>query len=219
MYKLGPSLMCADLANLERDILQLDEAGVDFFHLDIMDGQFVPNFTLGPDIVKKIRTVTETPLDVHLMVKEPEKHIDLFADCGVDMISVHTEATDNLQRILTNIKSKGIKAGVAINPATSLEFFDYIYDVVDYVVIMTVNPGFAGQKFIPAMYEKISRIKDKIASYDRNIEIQVDGNIGENTIPTCQSNGATMYVLGTSAVFNSAHTLKENMDKTRTLFK
>lgn len=219
MYKLGPSLMCADLANLERDIRELDEAGVDFYHLDIMDGQFVPNFTLGPDLVKRIRELTDTKLDVHLMVNEPERHIDLFAECGVDMISVHAEATDNLQRILTNIKAKNIKAGVAINPATSLEFFDYVYDVVDYVVIMTVNPGFAGQQFIPAMYEKISRLRDKIASYGRDIEIQVDGNIGENTIPTCKANGATMYVLGTSAVFNKEHSLKGNMDRTRALFK
>lgn len=218
MYKLGPSLMCADLGNLEQNIKELDKAGVDFYHIDIMDGQFVPNFTLGPDIIKTIRKLTKTPLDVHLMVKEPEKHIDLFADCGVEMISVHQESTENLHSVLMKIKSKGIKAGVAINPGTSLEFIDYVYDLIDYIVIMTVNPGFAGQKFIPAMYEKIARVNDLIKKYNRPIEVQVDGNIGSNTIPQCRENGATMYVLGTSAVFNDNHTLEENVKLTRELF-
>jgi len=218
MYKLGPSLMCADLGNLERDIKELDKAGVDFYHIDIMDGKFVPNFTLGPDFIRTIRKLTNTTLDVHLMVEEPEKHIDLITDCGVDMISVHQESTKNLHSVLMKIKSKGIKAGVAINPATSLEFLDYIYDVIDYIVIMTVNPGFAGQKFIPTMYQKIAMARDMIKKYNRNIEIQVDGNIGENTIPNCKENGANMYVLGTSAVFNSNHTLEENVNLTRKLF-
>lgn len=218
MYKLGPSLMCADLGNLEQNIKELDKAGVDFYHIDIMDGKFVPNFTLGPDFVKTVRRLTNTPLDIHLMIEEPEKHIDLFADCGVDMISVHQESTQNLHSLLSTIKKHGIKAGVAINPGTSLEFLDYVYDLLDYIVVMTVNPGFAGQKFIPTMYEKIAKVNERIKKYNRNIEIQVDGNIGENTIPKCKDNGATMYVLGTSAVFNHHHTLEENVALTRNLF-
>ncbi|WP_438347924.1 ribulose-phosphate 3-epimerase [Paenibacillus sp. FA6] len=218
MHKLGPSLMCADFGNLERDIKELDKAGVDFYHIDIMDGRFVPNFTIGPDFVKTVRNLTQTPLDVHLMVEDPEKHIDLFADCGVEMISVHQESTQNLHSVLMKIKSKGIKAGVAINPGTSIEFLDYVYDLLDYIVVMTVNPGFAGQKFIPSMYEKIAKINEKIKAYNRPIEIQVDGNIGASTIPSCKENGAAMYVLGTSAVFNSNHSLEENVKLTRTLF-
>ncbi|WP_285806313.1 ribulose-phosphate 3-epimerase [Rossellomorea marisflavi] len=219
MCKLGPSLMCADLGNLERDIRSLDHADVDFYHIDVMDGKFAPNFTLGPDFVKTVRKITDKPLDIHLMIEEPERYIDLFADCGVEMISVHQESTPNLQRTLSQIQSKGIKAGVAVNPATPLDFLDYVFDVTDYVVLMTVNPGFAGQKFLPAMYEKIKNLKQKIDQYDRDIEIQVDGNIGEATIPGCRENGASMYVLGTSAVFNSNHTLQENVENTRKLFQ
>ncbi|MFC4387869.1 MULTISPECIES: ribulose-phosphate 3-epimerase [Gracilibacillus] len=218
MSKLGPSLMCADLGNIERDIKALDDAGVDFYHIDIMDGRFVPNFTLGPDFVKKVRSLTKTPIDVHLMIQQPELYIDLFADAGADMISIHQESTENLQRALTEIKSKGLKAGVAINPATSLEFIDYVYDVIDYVVVMTVNPGFAGQKFITTMYDKIAKLHSKIEELGRPIEIQVDGNIGPNTIPKCHESGADMYVLGTSAVFNSENSLKENVKNTRKLF-
>ncbi|AWB46538.1 ribulose-phosphate 3-epimerase [Paenibacillus sp. CAA11] len=218
MHKLGPSLMCADLVNLEQNIRELDEAGVDFYHLDIMDGQFVPNFTLGPDLVKAVRRITNKPLDAHLMVKEPERHIDLFADAGADMISVHQEATDHLQSTLMRIKNRGLKAGVALNPATPPDALDYVYDIVDYIVVMTVNPGFAGQKFIPLMYDKIAQIADKVKGYGRDIEIQVDGNIGAATIPTCKEHGASMYVLGTSAVFNSARSLKDNVAETRKLF-
>ncbi|BDP92644.1 ribulose-phosphate 3-epimerase [Enterococcus faecium] len=217
MNKLGPSLMCTDLGNVEQDIKELDNAAVDFYHIDVMDGVFVPNFGLNLDFVKRVREITEKPLDVHLMVTDPSRYIDTFAEAGADMISIHAEATTNLQGDLARIQAHGLKAGVAINPATSLDVLEYVYDVTDYVVVMTVNPGFAGQKFIPAIYDKIQELSDQIKKRRLKIEIQVDGNIGENTIPKCKDNGATMYIGGSSAVYNSAGTLEENVKKTKQL--
>lgn len=217
MNKLGPSLMCTDLGNVEQDIKELDNAAVDFYHIDVMDGVFVPNFGLNPDFVKRVREITEKPLDVHLMVTDPSRYIDTFAEAGADMISIHAEATSNLQGDLARIQAHGLKAGIAINPATSLDVLEYVYDVTDYVVVMTVNPGFAGQKFIPATYDKIQELSDQIKKRGLQIEIQVDGNIGENTIPKCKDNGATMYIGGSSAVYNSTGTLKENVQKTKQL--
>ncbi|HGF8334020.1 TPA: ribulose-phosphate 3-epimerase, partial [Enterococcus faecium] len=195
----------------------LDNAAVDFYHIDVMDGVFVPNFGLNIDFVKRVREITEKPLDVHLMVTDPSRYIDTFAEAGADMISIHAEATTNLQGDLARIQAHGLKAGVAINPATSLDVLEYVYDVTDYVVVMTVNPGFAGQKFIPAIYDKIQELSDQIKKRGLKIEIQVDGNIGENTIPKCKDNGATMYIGGSSAVYNSAGTLEENVKKTKQL--
>ncbi|GAY77581.1 ribulose-phosphate 3-epimerase [Sporolactobacillus inulinus] len=215
MNKIGPSLMCADLAHLADDISQLDEAGVDFYHLDVMDGQFVSNFTIGPDLIKTIRSLTNKPLDAHLMIQNPERYIDLFSDCGVDMLSIHAEATDNIQGTLAKIKQLGMKAGLALNPATPLTVLDYVYDVVDYVVIMTVNPGFSGQKFIPATYQKIAQLHERIQKQERTIEIEVDGNIGKATIPTCKENGATLYICGTSSIFHNRGTRQENVAQTR----
>ena len=217
MNKLGPSLMCTDLGNVEQDIKELDNAAVDFYHIDVMDGVFVPNFGLNLDFVRRVREITEKPLDVHLMVTDPSRYIDTFAEAGADMISIHAEATTNLQGDLARIQAHGLKAGVAINPATSLEVLEYVYDVTDYVVVMTVNPGFAGQNFIPAVYDKIQDLSDQIKKRGLKIEIQVDGNIGENTIPKCKDNGATMYIGGSSAVYNSTGTLKENVQKTKQL--
>ena len=217
MNKLGPSLMCTDLGNVEQDIKELDNAAVDFYHIDVMDGVFVPNFGLNIDFVKRVREITEKPLDVHLMVTDPSRYIDTFAEAGADMISIHAEATTNLQGDLARIQAHGLKAGVAINPATSLDVLEYVYDVTDYVVVMTVNPGFAGQKFIPAIYDKIQELSDQIKKRGLKIEIQVDGNIVENTIPKCKDNGATMYIGGSSAVYNSAGTLEENVKKTKQL--
>lgn len=217
MNKLGPSLMCTDLGRVEEEIRELDQAGVDFYHLDIMDGQFAPNFALSPDFVKKVRKLTTTTLDVHLMVENPERYIDVFIDSGADMLSVHAEATHNLQSILAHIQSRGVKAGVAINPATPLDVLDYVYDVTDYVVVMTVNPGFAGQQFIPATYEKIKRLHKKITDLNLDISIQVDGNIGAATIPQCIENGANLFVGGTSAVYSPEKSLIDNVKATKKL--
>lgn len=209
MVKIGPSLMCADMANLGDSVKKLDRGNVDFFHFDIMDGSFVPNFTMGPDMIKTLRPFSQKPFDVHLMIREPERYIELFAEAGADMISVHTEATIHLQRTLQSIRSRGLKAGVALNPSTSLSALDYIWDTVDYVVMMTVNPGFAGQRFIPLTFDKILHLKEMINQKGLSIEIQVDGNVGYNTIPKILENGADMLVCGTSCLFKNDRSLEQ----------
>ncbi|WP_159721501.1 ribulose-phosphate 3-epimerase [Enterococcus sp. CSURQ0835] len=219
MLQIGPSLMCTDLGNVKGDLKELDAAGVDFYHIDIMDGIFVNNFTLGPDFVQKVRDLTEKPLDIHLMVENPERFIDLFHQVGSDMIAIHAEATRNLQGTLTKIKSLGMKAGVAINPSTPLDVLDYVYSVTDYVVLMTVNPGFAGQKFIPDMYEKIAQLKAEIDKRGLQIEIEVDGNIGAATIPQCIAQGATRFIGGSSSIYNPKFTLTDNVKATKELLK
>lgn len=217
MKKIAPSLMCTDLGNVENDIKQLDEANVDFYHIDIMDGQFVSNFTLGPDFVKTVRNLTKKPLDVHIMSFKPESFINLFHEAGADMISIHVEATNNLQGTLKKIQDLGMKAGVAINPSTPLSTLDYVYDVIDYVTLMTVNPGFAGQTFIPSMYGKIAELKAKIQEKNPNIKIEVDGNIGATTIPNCVKAGADWFIGGTSAIYKKDDSLYNNVQKTKEL--
>ncbi len=208
MAAIGPSLMCADMGTLRDTVKRLDQAPVDFFHFDIMDGLFVPNFTMGPDMINNLRPHTNKLFDAHLMIEEPERYIDLFADAGCDMISVHTEATIHLQRTLQKIKNRGLKAGVALNPATPLNCLEYIWDTVDYIVVMTVNPGFAGQKFIPMTLKKISMLNKLIRESGRNIDIQVDGNISYEIIPEVLERGAEMLVCGTSCLFRKNETLE-----------
>lgn len=219
MNLIGPSLMCADMGILKETVIRLDQAGVDFFHLDVMDGIFVPNFTMGPDMIKSIRRHTSKPFDVHLMVKNPEYHLATFIEAGADMISVHAEATEHLQRTLQTIRDNGLKAGVALNPSTPIEELKYVLDVVDYITIMTVNPGFSGQKFIPLMYKKISDLKHMIDHEGYNIDIQVDGNIGFETIPKVLENGANMLVCGTSSLFIPEITFEEAVAKLKTFIK
>ncbi|BDH46927.1 ribulose-phosphate 3-epimerase [Salmonella enterica subsp. enterica serovar Choleraesuis] len=215
MRLLGASLMCADVLKLGEQIIELEKAGIDFYHIDIMDGQFVDNFALSIDFIKSIKPLTSKPIDVHLMVDKPERYIEPLVMAGADIITVHAEAVTHLHGVLTGIRRHGVKAGVALNPSTNVESLGYVVDLIDVLLIMTVNPGFAGQTFIDTMHEKIAFASQWLKQRGSHAVIEVDGNIGHHTIPPCAAEGASMYVLGTSALFHSRGTLIQNLRETR----
>ena len=199
--KISASIMCADLLNLADQVRALEEGGVDYLHFDIMDGHFVPNFTFGPDILKAIDKISRLTKDVHLMIEKPELYIQMFVEAGADILTVPVETCTHLHRTLNQIREKGAKAAVALNPATPLENIEYVLDDLDMVLIMTVNPGFAGQQFIPAMVKKVEKLSKKIEERGLNIDIEVDGNINERTIKLLKTVGANVFVGGTSSIF------------------
>ena len=198
MIKIAPSLLSADFARLAEELETVAEA--DILHLDVMDGHFVPNITIGPPIIKALRKRTKLPFDCHLMITDPQQYIPAFLDAGADMISIHIEAEPHLQRALQLIRDGGAKAGIAINPATSAESLSTALDFCDYVLVMTVNPGFGGQKFIEPVVPKIRHISRLIRERGLGVEIEVDGGIDARTAPHVVTAGATILVAG-SAVF------------------
>lgn len=202
MIKIAPSILSADFSKLEEQIKLVEEGGADFIHLDVMDGHFVPNITFGPPVIKMLKKVTKVPFDVHLMIEKPDQYIKDFVDAGADIITVHQETCVHLHRTIQLIKSYGIKAGVALNPSTSIESIRYILDEIDMVLIMTVNPGFGGQFFIEQMKDKITDLRKLIDSRNLNIDIQVDGGIKLDNIKEVASYGVNIFVAG-SAIFNS----------------
>ena len=202
MIKIAPSILSADFSNLAADIIKVEEAGCDLLHIDVMDGHFVPNITLGPPIIKSLKGKTTMPFDVHLMIENPDKYIRDFIDAGADIITVHSEACIHLHRTIQNIKALGAKAAVSLNPATSLTDIEYVLEDLDMVLIMTVNPGFGGQSFIPNMLTKIKKLKKMIDEKNLNVDVQVDGGIGPNNIHLVTEAGANIIVAG-SAIFNS----------------
>jgi ribulose-phosphate 3-epimerase len=201
MVKIAPSILSADFAKLGEEIKDVERGGADYIHVDVMDGHFVPNITIGPLIVEAIRPVTELPLDVHLMIENPDQYIEAFAKAGADYITVHVEASRHLHRTIQLIKSTGVKAGVVINPATPVESLKHIIEDIDMVLLMSVNPGFGGQKFISSVLPKIRQVKEMADELNPSLEIEVDGGVNEETAKLCVEAGATVLVAG-SAVFN-----------------
>lgn len=202
MYKLAPSILSADMGNLAADIKTIDESGTQYIHIDVMDGMFVPNISFGFPILKAVRKVTDKVLDVHLMIADPDRYIDEFYHAGADLICVHAEACTHLHRTVQHIKQLGVKAAVALNPGTPLSAIDYVLEELDMVLIMSVNPGFGGQKFIPSSLRKIKELKSILVERGlEHIEIEVDGGVTLDNVKEVKEAGANVFVAG-SAVFN-----------------
>ncbi|MFP3916324.1 ribulose-phosphate 3-epimerase [Lysinibacillus telephonicus] len=201
MIKIAPSILAANFAKLGQEVKEVEEAGAELIHIDVMDGHFVPNITMGPIVVEALRPITQLPLDVHLMIENPDAYIEQFAKAGADYITVHVEACRHLHRTIQLIRSFGVKPGVVLNPHTPIESIQHILEDVDLVLFMTVNPGFGGQKFISSVVPKIEALSKVINERQLSVEIEVDGGITAETIVPCANAGATIFVAG-SAIYN-----------------
>ena len=216
--KISPSIMCADFLKLEKYIEDFEKCNVDLIHVDIMDGNFVPNFTLGTDFVKRLKSITKIPMDIHLMIEKPETKIDWFDFGEGNYVSVHYEATRHLNKTISMIKNKGAKAMVAHNPATPINVLESILDDIDAVLIMTVNPGFAGQKLVESTLKKIKNLRNFLdkEGYE-NIEIEVDGNVSFENAKLMNEAGANIFVCGTSSIFSQTGSIIENINSFRSI--
>lgn len=212
MIKIAPSILSADFTRLGDQVQEAVSAGADRIHLDVMDGHFVPNITIGPLVVRALRKITSCTLETHLMISEPERYIDVFAEAGSDLIIVHVEATPHIHRAMQQIKRHEKIAGVTINPATPLNTLEEILEYVDLVLLMTVNPGFGNQKFIPSMISKIQRLAEMRRKMGLNFEIEVDGGINVSTIKSVREAGADVFVAG-AAVFGASEGVASTMQK------
>jgi ribulose-phosphate 3-epimerase len=213
MGKIAPSILSADFTCLGEEIRKVEKAGADYIHVDVMDGHFVPNITIGPMIVKAASRVTDLPLDVHLMISNPDAFIEEFAKAGADIITVHAEAATRLHRTVQFIRDQGTRPAVALNPATPLDTLEYVLNHLDMVLLMTVNPGFEGQAFIPEVIPKIQKLRQVVEDRGLTLEIEVDGGIGPDTISRVSAAGADVFVAG-SAIYYS-----EDYEKTIRLMR
>lgn len=214
---LAPSMMCADFGSLRKEVKSLDEANVDIFHIDIMDGNFVPNFGMGLQDLELIRKSTHKTVDVHLMIQNPSAYIDLFADKGVDIIYFHPETDMHPTRTIDRIRAKGVKPGIAINPGTSIEAVKALLSLVDYVMVMTVNPGFSGQKYLSFVNEKIAEIVHLKSKVENNYKVMVDGAISSQKIEELSKKGVEGFILGTSSLFGKEDSYSTIINNLKTL--
>lgn len=212
--KIAPSILSADFARLGEQVAEATEAGADYIHVDVMDGRFVPNLTIGAPVVAAVRAGTSLPLDVHLMIEAPEQHIKHFVNAGANIVTVHIEACPHIHRVIQMIKDSGVKAGVSLNPGTPIETLGEILPSVDLVLVMTVNPGFGGQVFIEGMVEKIARLRAELDRRGLAAELEVDGGINAKNAPRVVQAGATVLVTG-AAIFNSSQTVAQALKKIR----
>jgi ribulose-phosphate 3-epimerase len=211
MIKIAPSILAANFSKLAEEVKEVEQAGAKLIHIDVMDGHFVPNITMGPIVVEALRPVTNLPLDVHLMINNPDNFIESFAKAGADYITVHVEACPHLHRTIQLIRSFGVKPGVVLNPHTPIESIQHVLEDIDLVLFMTVNPGFGGQKFIHSVVPKIKQLADIIKEKDLAIEIEIDGGINAETIIPCAQAGATIFVAG-SAIYSKEDRSKALQD-------
>jgi len=212
--KIAPSILAADFARLGEQVSEAEAAGANYIHVDVMDGHFVPNITVGPLVVKAVREVTHLPLDVHLMIEEPERHIDAFATAGADILVIHPEVSPHLHRVIEQIKGHGLRAGVALNPATPLAAIEEVLAEVDLALIMSVDPGFGGQEFIEDVLPKVRRLRRLLDERELAVEIEIDGGITPETAPRCVEAGVRVLVAGT-AIFNKKGSVADNMARLR----
>ncbi len=208
--KLAPSILAADFSRLGEQVKAAEEAGADYIHIDVMDGHFVPNITIGPLIVRACKRVTKLPLDVHLMIEEPERYLETFADAGADILTLHAEATPHVHRALQVVRESGTRAGLAVNPVTPLEIVREALPYLDLTLVMSVNPGFGGQAFIEATIRRLRTVREWIDELNPNCELEVDGGIDRSTAPRVAQAGASVLVAG-SAVFSGMDTVQENI--------